>query len=161
MNQRGLSIDVEIVPMAGSDLERVLQIERASFSSPWSRSMFMAELGPDPISFSFVLRTQGRTVGYICFWIVFDELHLLNLAVDPEYRSKGLGEDAICWALNFGRRRGIHTACLEVRTSNHAALNLYKKTGFVPYGIRKDYYSDPQEDALLLSLEYNGGDDER
>jgi ribosomal-protein-alanine N-acetyltransferase len=144
------ALPIAIDPMTEGDLDAVLEIERVSFSSPWSRRMFESELLGNPFAFSFVVRHAGSIVGYLCFWIVFDELHLLNLAVAPRSRRSGIGEEAVRWALAFGRARGAGTATLEVRASNHPARRLYEKLGFKSYAVRKNYYSDPPEDALLL-----------
>ena len=159
MSHEGLSVEIDLAPMREIDLDEVLRIERASFSSPWSRKMFQAEFAATPFSFSWVVRAKGETriIGYLCFWVVFDEVHLVNLAIDPEYRRKGVGEETVRRALKLGQAPGGRTAYLEVRVSNHAAVNLYKKIGFAQYGVRRDYYTDPKEDALLLSLRYSGG----
>jgi ribosomal-protein-alanine N-acetyltransferase len=144
--------------MTAGDLDPVLEIERASFSSPWSRKMFESDLLGNPFAFSFVVRHAGSIVGYVCFWIVFDELHLLNLAVAPNLRRSGIGEEMVRWALAFGWARGARRATLEVRVSNHPARRLYEKLGFKVFSVRKNYYSDPLEDALLLRFNQGGFD---
>jgi ribosomal-protein-alanine N-acetyltransferase len=159
MSGRELSVSIEVAPMKGDDLGEVMRIERSSFSSPWSRKMFEVEISGNPFSFSFVVRAAGsnQIIGYVCTWIVIDELHLLNLAVDPPFRRLGAGEGIIRWVLEFGRSRGARTGTLEVRVSNLPARRLYEKLGFEVYATRKKYYSDPSEDALLLQLNLHGG----
>jgi ribosomal-protein-alanine N-acetyltransferase len=159
MSGREVSVSVDVAPMKEGDLEEVMRIERASFSSPWSRKMFEAEVSGNPFSFAFVVRPagSGQIIGYVCAWIVIDELHLLNLAVDPPFRKQGAGEGIVRWMLEFGRSRGVRTATLEARVSNLPARRLYEKLGFEIYATRKKYYSDPSEDALLLQLNLHGG----
>jgi len=89
-------------------------------------------------------------VGYICFWLVFEELHLMNLSVHPCLRREGIGEELLRWAVLKGREAGAKTATLEVRSSNDAARGLYEKVGFKPRSIRRNYYSNPKEDAVIM-----------
>lgn len=136
--------------MAFSDLDRVLEIERSAFSSPWTRAMFLSELYDNPFSFSFVAKERDQIIGYIFFWVVFDELHILNVAVHPQWRRRRAGNELIALVLRFGRERGVRKATLEVRASNVSAQTLYKKFGFREVGVRRHYYHDPTEDALLF-----------
>lgn len=152
-------LQMEVVPMGEEDLKKVLKIERASFVSPWSKGMFESELFGNPFSFPHIVRLpeSGRIIGYVCFWIVLDELHLLNFTIDSSFREQGFGEEVVRWVLQFAAKRRVRSATLEVRVSNLPALRLYKKLGFEVYTVRKEYYSKPLEDALLLRFNYNGG----
>ncbi|HLG21928.1 MAG TPA: ribosomal protein S18-alanine N-acetyltransferase [Candidatus Manganitrophaceae bacterium] len=141
-------------PMRIDHLPQVMAIEREAFSSPWTKSMFLSELWENPFSFSYVAKEEGgRVVGYVCFWIVVDELHLLNIAVHPRRRRTGVGADLFRLALRMGRERAARIATLEVRLSNLPALDLYRKFGFREVGRRPNYYHDPPEDALLLQCD--------
>jgi ribosomal-protein-alanine N-acetyltransferase len=142
-----------IEPMARDDLEAVLSIERRSFPTPWTPGMFEEELR-NARSGLFVAREEGRTTGrirgYICFWHVFDELHILNLAVHPSYRRQNVATDLLLFAFDHGIRNNATKAFLEVRARNSAAQHLYRTLGFELVGKRPAYYRDTGEDALVL-----------
>jgi [ribosomal protein S18]-alanine N-acetyltransferase len=133
-----------------ADLDAVLEIDQASFSSPWTREMYHEELRNDR-SFIFVARrAECPVVGYCSFWVILDEIHVNNIATRPEWRRRGIGRDLVKHVLGEGWTRGCHAATLEVRRSNMAALRLYESVGFVEQGVRRRYYRDPDEDALVL-----------
>jgi ribosomal-protein-alanine N-acetyltransferase len=133
------------------DLDDVLAIEAASFSNPWTRDMFLQELGNVGVSHGYVLRTPDcRTVAFCTIWIVIDEIHINNLAVHPECRSRGAGQALLEFVLRLWSGLGAQRATLEVRRSNTAAINLYTKLGFTVAGTRREYYTQPVEDALIL-----------
>jgi len=139
--------------MTAADLDRVLEIERASFSNPWSREMFAGELGRGAVSRAWVLRdANGVIVAYCLAWLVAGELHISNLAVAPERRRQGFGMLMLRRVLADAAADGGQAATLEVRESNKAALDLYLGLGFRVAGVRRRYYSDPVEDALVLWL---------
>ncbi len=133
-----------------------MEIERQSFPSPWPRQFFLSELS-QPHSTTLVARhpasAGGQIIGYIIFWILIDELHILNLAVHPSYRRRGIARRLLHEAMHRARVRGCHTAWLEVRPSNLAARRLYESCGFRLLMTRKRYYDDTGEDALVLSRE--------
>jgi ribosomal-protein-alanine N-acetyltransferase len=132
------------------DLDAVLEIDQASFSNPWTRLMYEQELQNDQ-SFIFVARRAGSpVVGYCSYWIVLDEVHVNNIAVRPGWRRHGIGRALLEHVLAEGRRRRCRAATLEVRRSNTAALRLYEEGGFVQGGVRRGYYRDPDDDALVL-----------
>jgi len=149
---RGRKIMIE--PMTFGDLDGVGAIEEASYSVPWKRSMFEAELNGNPFSRLFVARdAEGAGLqGYVCFWVVFDELHLLNLAVHPDARRHGIGEELAQWTLSRAKKDGARRASLEVRASNEAARKLYEKLGFKVSAVRHGYYREPREDGLIMSM---------
>jgi ribosomal-protein-alanine N-acetyltransferase len=142
--------------MGTGDLEAVLEIERASFVTPWSRRAFLHELERNPVAEAWVARAgggepdAGGVVGYVCLWIVADEVHVTNLAVHPAHRGQGIGSRLLVTALVRHRARGARRALLEVRPSNVEALRLYRALGFREVGRRRRYYVDTGEDALLL-----------
>lgn len=146
------------------DLDDVLAIEEASFTSPWTRQMFLAEMQNVGVSYGYVLRTPGWPVAAFCtIWVVLDEIHINNVAVRPECRGGGVGRVLLEFVLRLGAGLGARRATLEVRRSNLTALKLYERLGFVIAGARKHYYANPIEDALILwreSLERPAGSEE-
>ncbi|RPI05518.1 MAG: ribosomal-protein-alanine N-acetyltransferase [Zetaproteobacteria bacterium] len=144
-----------IEPMRRADLPDVLAIEVASFSLPWTEEMFATELTPGSVGGTLVARMPAAggspaVVGYVCTWVVGDELHINNLAVHPRWRQRGIGRDLLCASLRQGRGRGARSAFLEVRTSNAAAQALYRQFGFEPVAVRRRYYTHPLEDAIVM-----------
>ena len=144
-----------IEPIRQEDLPGVLAIEVTSFSIPWTREMFENELARKDLSQMLVARLTGignppPLAGYICHWVVGEELHVNNLAVDRRWRRRGIGGALLQAALEEGRLRGARCAFLEVRASNVAAQTLYLRHGFESAGIRRSYYDRPPEDALLM-----------
>ncbi len=148
---------VDIRPMTAADLPRVLEIEQVAFRNPWSAELLRRELGHD---WSTILvaeepgpRGQVTLVGFVIFWIVHDELHVLNVATAPEHRNRGVARRVLEAALDTGRQKRCTLATLEVRRSNAAALGLYRDFGFRPVGIRPNYYVDEGEDAIVMVLD--------
>ena len=133
------------------DLEGVLAVDEECFTRPWTRTMYESEFLNQTTSRLHVLRTpEYRVAGYIATWIVIDEVHVNNLAVRPSCQGLGLGSALLSYALEEAAKEGAHRATLEVRRSNDGARRLYERFGFRVAGIRKDYYSHPVEDALIL-----------
>ena len=139
-------------PMLEEDLERVVEIEKDSMPSPWSRELFEEELHRQAAHY-FVVEEEGRVAGYMGYWEAPEEAHIINLAIGPEFRRKGLGLRMIQHCLRFAYRRGARLATLEVREGNEAAKVLYERAGFRVAAIRKKYYSDNQEDAVVMIRE--------
>jgi len=132
--------------------EQIMEIEKVSFPSPWSRGSFKAETEKQ-ISYLWALISDNTVYGYICFWILEDELQLLNLAVHPDKRGNHLGQFLLTRMIEKGISKGIKCVFLEVRTSNITARSLYKKMGFYEAGIRSRYYPETSEDAIIMSLD--------
>jgi ribosomal-protein-alanine N-acetyltransferase len=140
------------------DLDQVLVIERASFPHPWSRHAFTYELSENRVARLWVARGGGPgpvppeapIVGYLCLWVIADEVHVTNLAVDPKHRSRGVARQLLGTLLEMYRQQGATRAALEVRPTNQPARRLYEAFGFRQVGLRKGYYFDTGEDALLL-----------
>jgi len=144
--------------MASRDLDRVMEIEEASFPTAWSRGMFLEEIDR-PFSRPFVAEgPSGEVLGYAVCWNVAEESHLLNIAVHPESRGKGVGSALLRECIRRGAREGSWRIHLEVRAGNEEAQRLYRRCGFVFQGIRKRYYTDTGEDALLFSREIRAKD---
>ncbi len=139
-------------PLTVADLDEVLDIERRSFPEPWSRGMFLHELKL-PFSTSFAARAADpphELLGYICWWLIGDELQILNLAVRPERRQRGIGRALVELALDAVQARRAGTVTLEVRQDNGAAIALYRSFGFTESGVRRDYYGYGT-DAVLMT----------
>jgi [ribosomal protein S18]-alanine N-acetyltransferase len=147
---------VTIDLMKKEDIDQVLAIEQASFSMPWSRNLFLSEFRSPRISSLLVALAEApvRTVvGYIVCWLVADEIHILNLAVAQAFRRRGIARKLALEALKRGHRKGAKRAFLEVRASNAAAQKLYSHLGFTGTSVRRDYYDEPMEDAVVMTLE--------
>lgn len=138
--------------MLEADLAQVVEIEKASMPSPWSKELFEEELHRDAAQY-FVAEVDGKVAGYMGYWEAPEEAHIINLAIGPEFRQKGLGLQMMDYCLGFASKRGAKLATLEVRQSNEAAQRLYEKAGFRTVAIRKKYYSDNQEDAVVMIKE--------
>lgn len=138
--------------VAARDLDEVLALEQAAFTNPWTREMFEWELTGSDVSALYVVRanTPAPVSGYCCVWLLFDELHINHVAVDPAQRGQGIGRALMTHLLAEARQRGARRATLEVRASNHAARRLYESLGFVQSGVRRYYYTQPGEDALIF-----------
>lgn len=137
------------------DVRAIFAIEKESFPTPWSRWTFLAEL-TQPISHFLVIGPAPpepwKVWGYVVFWVVAEEMHLLNLAVRPDQRRNGIARVLLSEALEHSRTQGATVAWLEVRPSNTAARALYESFGFKEVGLRPGYYDDTKEDAILLAL---------
>jgi ribosomal-protein-alanine N-acetyltransferase len=132
-------------------IDEILAVEQSSFTNPWTREMYLAELAHKGVSFVYVARDAGRRViGFCSFWRVLDEFHINNLAVDPTARRRGVGRALLAHAMREGVQLGARRATLEVRRSNVAAQQLYAHFGFTVAGVRPGYYTSPVEDALIL-----------
>lgn len=134
-----------------ADIPQVMAIEEAVFPTPWPKEAYVFELTKNPVSCCLVVEANGILVGYGCESLVVDELHISNIAVDPPWRGKGLGELLLLAMIAEGIRQEGNLATLEVRVSNHVAQSLYQKYGFLVVGKRKRYYQDNREDALIMN----------
>jgi ribosomal-protein-alanine N-acetyltransferase len=134
-----------------ADLDAVLEVDETSFVNPWTREMFRREFQNPHVSRIYVLRTPAEhVVGYCSSWLIFDEWHINNVAIRPEWRRRGAGRALLRAVLREAARLGARRATLEVRRSNEAARRLYEGLGFEVAGVRARYYSEPVEDALIL-----------
>ncbi len=137
--------------MKVEDLPEILAIETASFETPWSETLFYNEIFKT-ISVSRVARIDGRVVGYLCANMIIDEGHILNLAVHPDYRGRGIASRLLQHMIDEMRAGNCRSIFLEVRMSNENARKMYAKFGFTLLGTRKAYYVSPVEDAVVLVL---------
>jgi ribosomal-protein-alanine N-acetyltransferase len=136
--------------MALPDLDHVLAIERQVFSEPWVRAHFEYEIVQSTVSYIRVARASGELVGYLVAWIVWDELHLGNVAVAPSWQHRGVATALLEEMLSDSTARGCRLATLEVRVSNERAIALYERLGFKSIAVRRRYYRDNGEDALIM-----------
>ncbi|MEO6834859.1 MAG: ribosomal protein S18-alanine N-acetyltransferase [Candidatus Tumulicola sp.] len=141
---------LSIVPMASSDVSAVTRIERASFSTVWPADAFFNELGTNKLAHYFVGRIDGRIVAYGGIWVILEDSHVTTLAVDPDYRGKRFGEVMLLRLIDEALDRGAAWMTLEVRESNAVAQQLYRKYGFTTVTMRRGYYSDDNESALVM-----------
>ncbi|MFS1516504.1 ribosomal protein S18-alanine N-acetyltransferase [Bacillus sp. SCS-151] len=132
------------------DIENVLKVEEASFATPWSKDIFLSEINNNKYAHYIVAEENGLVIGYCGAWIIIDEAHITNVALLPEYRGRKLGEAMLKQLVDFAKALGAKTMTLEVRVTNIIAQSLYRKLGFNDGGIRKNYYTDNQEDALIM-----------
>ncbi|MGN1385331.1 MAG: ribosomal protein S18-alanine N-acetyltransferase [Bacillus sp. (in: firmicutes)] len=141
---------VSIRLMEEQDLDAIMEVETQCFTLPWSREAFYNELHQNRFAHYLVLEEDGKVIGYCGAWLVVDEAHITNIAVLPAYQGKGFGEVLLSSMIAECKERAIERMTLEVRASNHVAQGLYKKLGFAEGAIRKNYYSDNQEDAIVM-----------
>jgi len=144
--------DYWIDPLNGEqDLDGVLAVEAESFTNPWTREMYAWELQNRSVCHIFVVRTpECHVAGFCAFWLVFDEIHINNVALRPQYRGRGIGTSLLRHVLVRARELGAARATLEVRASNDGARRLYERLGFYVAATRRNYYTKPVEDALIL-----------
>jgi ribosomal-protein-alanine N-acetyltransferase len=140
--------------MKEEDLPPVRAIEDLSFSNPWSDNTFLGEIQNTSISFPLVVvqKPGERVIGYIVYWHVREDVQVNNIAVHPDFRGQGIGEALMRHIIDRVRKNGATFLTLEVRPSNTAAVTLYKKLGFEILGTRKNYYTNPDEDAHLMGF---------
>ncbi len=142
-----------IEPMQLDDLPQIHAIEQASFTSPWPAHAYQSELESNRLAQYLIARIDGRVAAYGGMWLMVDEAHITTFAVHPAWRRQRIGERLLLAFLDIAVARGAHEATLEVRLSNLPARKLYEKYGFRPVGLRPRYYSDDNEDALIMTTE--------
>jgi ribosomal-protein-alanine N-acetyltransferase len=141
---------IYIARMRTGDIEHVSRIERKCYALPWSSSAYVTEVGNPKAYYTVAKTVDGVVVGYAGMWTVMDEAHLTTIAVDPEWRGMRIGERLLIDMLEHGMSRGAKRATLEVREHNRAAHGLYRKWGFIDVAVRKNYYSDNGENAVIM-----------
>lgn len=145
--------------MEVSDLDDIMEIEKESFSTPWSREAFKMEVEENLLAVYIVAQIDDKVVGYGGLWTIMDEGHITNIAVREAFRGQGIGDAIVMGLVQYCRSNGIPNMTLEVRKSNIVAQNLYKKYGFIDCGIRPNYYTDGNEDAVIMWKSFNEGDE--
>jgi [ribosomal protein S18]-alanine N-acetyltransferase len=132
------------------DVKSVYEIECASFATPWTMEAFEREIEENVLATYIVVELEDKAVAYGGLWVIIDEAHITNIAVLPDFRGQNIGEKLVNHMMLAARKKGALKMTLEVRVSNIAAQNLYRKLGFEEKGMRKGYYSDNGEDALIM-----------
>jgi len=145
-------MDIKITRMKKTDLPEVMELEKESFTWPWTKRMFTEELDRN---FSYILLArdgEGVLQGFICFWLMQGEADILNVAVRDKARRKGVGTALAVATFKFGSERGVTSATLEVREKDASAVAFYESLGFVRAGLRKGYYESPRDNAVIMWL---------
>ena len=142
-------MSVTLSLMVQADLTDVLEISTLSLKESWSLDSFSKEL-TNPLAKYIVAKNKDRIIGFAGIWIIVDEGHITNIAVHPDYRKNGIGSKLVNSLIENSKQWGCNALTLEVRASNIAAQRLYKKYGFEEEGIRKNYYNDNNEDAIIM-----------
>lgn len=143
-----------IQPLRSSDIDAVMEIERLSFKSPWSRQVFEEEIARSWAYVDVLRNTATDDVAAFCnYWLVADEVHVLNVATHPQERRQGHGSRLMAHVIDYAKRTACRLVTLEVRRSNEAAQRLYRRFAFKTVGIRPAYYVDDNEDAMVMVLE--------
>jgi len=145
---------LQICKMSPKDLDQVVEIENLSFPIPLSRGVLESELTQEASRY-YVARADGKIIGFIIFWIVLDEAHLIDIAVHPHHRRKRVGSQLFFFMLEHNDLKNCRMIYLEVRPSNTTAIQFYEYFGFEPIGTRKEYYPD-KEDALVMAKKMRG-----
>ena len=144
---------ITVRPMVMTDVDGVMAVEHDSFLTPWSRSAFEEELAQNRLARYIVAEENGAIVGYAGTWLVINEAHVTDVAVSSQRRREGIGRLLMQNLMELARENEMESMTLEVRVSNAAARHLYQQLGFVEAGIRKNYYTETKEDALILWCE--------
>ncbi|XID92870.1 ribosomal protein S18-alanine N-acetyltransferase [Paenibacillaceae bacterium WGS1546] len=143
-------MDVDYRLMNVDDIPAIVDIEREAFTAPWSAEAFRNELTNNLFAKYMVMERKGDIVGYGGMWLIIDEAHVTNIAIRERYRGRGFGHALLKQLMKTAHYLGARRMTLEVRVSNDTAQSLYRKMGFVPSGVRPNYYSDNLEDALIM-----------
>jgi len=140
---------IEIRVMEDKDLKQVAEIEKQTFSCPWSYSGFQDSIKREDRIY-LVAAEEERIIGYCGLWIIFDEGEITKVAIDKSFRNRGIGRQLLETLFTFSKKTKVTSFTLEVRASNKPAIHLYEKLGFKSEGIRKDFYERPVEDAIIM-----------
>ncbi|QMT17984.1 ribosomal protein S18-alanine N-acetyltransferase [Planococcus maritimus] len=150
-----MSVPLAFRKMTIYDVDSVYKIEKESFTLAWTKEAFEQEMLKNEFAYYVLAETAEGVIGYCGMWLVMDEAHITNIAISPQQRGNKFGEALMKEAMHQARAQGAKLMTLEARVSNIAALNLYKKLGFQNGGIRKGYYTDNQEDAIVMWVNFD------
>lgn len=142
--------EIQIIPMTLTHVPQVMEVERQSFSTPWSKDAYIFELLHNEVAHYLVSMVGDLVVGYAGVWTMVDEAHVTNIAVLPLWRRQKIGERLMLELISLAKEHGCSKMTLEVRKSNWGARDLYEKLGFIALGCRRNYYSDTKEDAIIM-----------
>lgn len=142
--------EIEITNMRRVHLTDVMRIEKEAFSTPWTEEMFRQEVEDNEMSRSFVALYEGRLIGYFVAWFIHDQVHLLNIAVASSHKRRGIAKRMLEYLIDLSTNQNKQMITLEVRESNESAIALYRAFGFIQIGLRREYYTDDKENAVLM-----------
>jgi ribosomal-protein-alanine N-acetyltransferase len=145
-------MNLNIRKMTEADVPTVTALDKISFSLPWPERSFRFEVTDNPASRCWVAEVDGQVVGMIVAWLFVDEVHVATIATHPDFRRQGIAQKLLIHTLRYTADEGAVSSFLEVRESNHAAQEMYRKFGYENTGRRKRYYKDNDEDAILMTL---------
>ncbi len=151
MQRQSSEKQIKLIPLENEHIDRVYEIERLSYSNPWTKFGFLSEVR-NPFSLPFVLVLDDEIIGYIVLWDYGESLHIANITVHPDHRRKGYGRYMIKFAVEKAQEMGKKMVTLEVRESNMPARNLYESEGFEAIGKINGYYPDNRENAIIYRL---------
>ena len=154
-------MDILIRDAAAADLDALEALEKACFSLPWTREQLQSQLPDERHEFLVASDAEGSVLGYIGMMTVLDEGYISNVAVDPEARRRGIGRALVKEMLRRAAERSLAFVTLEVRAHNDGAIALYAGEGFLPVGLRREYYEHPKEDALLMTRFFEEKDERK
>lgn len=145
-------VDIELIlrPAEERDVAQIAEIEKICFATPWTEDAVYKEIASNPIAHYIVGEIDGIVAGYVGFWQILDEGHITNVAVRPEFRGNHIGSALIAIMIEIGQQLGITRYTLEVRSSNEPAKALYRNFDFKEAGLRRGYYEDNGEDAVIM-----------
>lgn len=148
-------MEIIIRKMEEKDLDRIMEVEKGAFTTPWTRESFLLEIRKNQLAIYLIAEADGIVVAYGGIWLILDEGHITNIAVDKEYRGLGIGEKILEGLIDICKLKKITSMTLEVRANNEPAKMLYKKHGFTEYGRRLNYYADENQDAIVMWKKLN------
>ncbi|NLK97610.1 MAG: ribosomal protein S18-alanine N-acetyltransferase [Epulopiscium sp.] len=146
---------IKIIPMKEEHIPGIHEIEKSCFTIPWSKEAFEKELRENPLAYYIVAELENTVLGYAGMWVIADEGHITNIAVHPDFQHQGVGTLLMEHLIDEARSKNFFGLTLEVRESNVKAQNLYKKFGFINEGLRKGYYQDTGENAIIMWKYFN------
>lgn len=142
---------IKIILLTEEHIDELVELEKSCFSSPWTKQMFLGDIQSQQTCYFGAFDENGNLVGYAGMWLSVDEGQITNVAVHPDYRRKGIAHSLVINLVQVCKRKGLASITLEVRESNINAISLYRKLGFLDVGLRKNYYKNPGENALLMT----------
>lgn len=143
-------ITAKIVKASSKDIRKIIDIEELSYKDPWPREVFIMDYLFNSSALYYIAKTENKIVGFIGIWLEPTRLHIINVAVHPEYRNEGVGTQLLLFAINYAKERKFKEVSLEVRKSNENAIRLYKKLGFEVVEDLKAYYQDGEDGYRLF-----------
>ena len=144
------NVELILRPAETRDVAQIAEIEKICFATPWTEDAIYKEIASNPLAHYIIGEIDGVVAGYVGFWQILDEGHITNVAVRPEFRNNHIGTALIAIMIEIGQQLGITRYTLEVRSSNEPAKALYRNFGFKEAGLRKGYYEDNGEDAVIM-----------